>query len=148
MLFARSERYQSINHRLPTRDSEAGYKDPRRLNIPLPGGETFNLHTFIDEKEAQTNWVLAQQCPSMIELIEQVPGRDKTAATCRCSVNQDHEGFHRRVKIGWAKRNNQTPFSNQHDGIGIGLDAQHDPKSVAESALNRSDGYPWVSSAY
>ena len=41
-------------HRLPTRDSEAGYKDPRRLNIPLPGGETFNLQTFIDEKEAQT----------------------------------------------------------------------------------------------
>ena len=134
-------------HKLPTSNAEAGYKDPRRLNILLPDGETFNLQTFIDEKEAQTDWV-AQQCPSMIELIEQIPGRDKPAATCRCYVNQDHEGFHRRVKIGWAKRNNQTPFSNQHDGIGIGLDAQHDPKSVAESALNRSDGYPWVSSAY
>jgi hypothetical protein len=79
--------------------------DPPQI-VPLPGGETFNLQTFINEKEAQTEWI-ARQLSSMLEVIESMPGRDKPAATLRRAlVHQDHESLHRiKVKMSWADSN-------------------------------------------
>ena len=105
--------------------------DPPQI-VPLPGGETFNLQTFINEKEAQTEWI-ASQLPSMLEFIESMPDRTKPAATLRALVHQDHESLHRKIKMNWANRNGQTVFSNQHDGIGAGLDAEHDANTVAKA---------------
>ena len=69
----------------------------------------------------------------MLALIEAIAGPDKPAATLRALVSQDHESLHRKVKIGWAHRNGQVAFSNQHDGVGIGLDAEHDIDEVAKA---------------
>jgi len=69
----------------------------------------------------------------MLEFIESMPDRTKPAATLRALVNQDHESLHRKIKMNWANRNGQTVFSNQHDGIGVGLDAEHDTNTVAKA---------------
>ena len=133
----------AVDFGLPSRSDEAGYKDPRRLNIQLPGEEVFNLQSFIDEKEAQTNWI-AGQLPSMLDLIKTMTSRDKPAATLRALVHQEHESLHRRVKIGWAHRNGQFAFSNQHDGVGIGLDVEHDENEVAKALsaeVSATSGY-------
>ena len=112
--------------------SGAGFKPPARLTIPLPGGMRFNLQVFIDEKAAQTAWV-ARQRPRMLEIVNAFGDRARPGATVRSFINQDFEGKNRRAKILWARRHRQFPLSNQHDGVFIGLDANHAPRTVADA---------------
>ena len=69
----------------------------------------------------------------MIELAQQLraaPG-DKPAATGRSFFNQDYEGAARKTKLNWLLRERQYPFFKLHDGVGGGLDGEHDPDTVA-----------------
>mmetsp|Transcript_28803 Transcript_28803/g.78059 ORF Transcript_28803/g.78059 Transcript_28803/m.78059 type:complete len:111 (+) Transcript_28803:5409-5741(+) len=90
------------------------------------------LQVFIDEKAAQTAWV-ARQRPRMLEVVNAFGDRTRPGATVRSFINQDFEGKSRRAKILWARRHRQFPISNQHDGILIGLDARHAPRTVANA---------------
>mmetsp|Transcript_44361 Transcript_44361/g.100199 ORF Transcript_44361/g.100199 Transcript_44361/m.100199 type:complete len:282 (-) Transcript_44361:461-1306(-) len=81
----------------------------------------------------------------MLELIRATGDKDKPEATLRSFVNQDYESVHRHAKINWALRHGQYVFSNQHDGLGIGLDSGYDANSVAAALtqeVSASCGYP------
>jgi hypothetical protein len=72
----------------------------------------------------------------MRQLIGNIRGGDRLNATLRAFTNQDYEGTARLAKINWAIRHHQHPFSKQHDGISIGIDADHNPVSVAQALTN------------
>ena len=138
------DRAKGLCHRLDNEGTIIGFfnehgipglaaDQPRTLTLTLgPNNERFNLQTFIDEKTAQTRW-LANQLPMMLALIKAAGDRAKPEATLRSFYSQDYEGVSRAAKIRWAERHGQYPFSNSHDGVGIGLDIEHTPSEVASA---------------
>ena len=106
--------------------------------VQLPGALTpFDFRAYVISLQQRTPR-MAQRMPAMVDLARQMRtnGDERPEVTAKSSVLQELEGIGRRAKIRYCKLHGHWPFSQQHDGVGIGAMHGTSPETLRAAPTN------------